>query len=158
MKTCFKCGQTKPLSEFYAHKEMLDGHLNKCKECTKRDVSTHRKEHPHACLQTRIRTHQKRPSKASARRVVEAALAAGVIVKPELCQHCGTVNEDHRQWKLHAHHDDHSQPLDVKFLCPSCHAKADAHKWERVPCPECGRALPRNMMERHRASHVSERV
>lgn len=37
-KICFKCGRELPLSSFYKHPQMGDGHLNKCKDCTRKDV------------------------------------------------------------------------------------------------------------------------
>lgn len=37
-KKCFKCKEILSLDNFYTHPEMLDGHVNKCKECNKHDV------------------------------------------------------------------------------------------------------------------------
>lgn len=36
-KICFKCNIDKDISEYYKHKGMGDGHLGKCKECTRKD-------------------------------------------------------------------------------------------------------------------------
>ena len=41
-KRCKDCLITQPLSEYYKHKQMADGHLNKCKSCVKGRVSSHR--------------------------------------------------------------------------------------------------------------------
>ena len=37
MKKCFKCNIEKPIEDFYPHPRMTDGHLGKCKDCTKKD-------------------------------------------------------------------------------------------------------------------------
>lgn len=42
MKPCIRCGESKPISEFYVHKMMADGHLNKCKSCCRSDAIANR--------------------------------------------------------------------------------------------------------------------
>ena len=36
MKPCIICKEIKPIDDFYAQKGMKDGHLNKCKDCCKK--------------------------------------------------------------------------------------------------------------------------
>lgn len=49
MKTCFKCKTAKPLQDYYKHPQMKDGHLNKCKSCTKKDNKVSNGIHKRIC-------------------------------------------------------------------------------------------------------------
>lgn len=37
-KVCFKCNKEKVITDFYKHKRMADGHLNKCSSCCKKEA------------------------------------------------------------------------------------------------------------------------
>lgn len=145
-KQCFKCGAVKPLTEFYKHKAMADGHLNKCKECNKKDVknnykknigyykeydrirdqSTKRIELKKRYLQTEEgrKSAQKYKEKwandnvikRSANIIVGNAVREGRIIKPDNCQQCGIKHE-----RIHGHHDNYDYPMVVRWLCPKCH-------------------------------------
>jgi len=61
-KICFKCGVEKELTEYYAHKQMGDGHLNKCKDCARKDVDEREKKlrtDPNWVEKEKIRSREK---------------------------------------------------------------------------------------------------
>jgi hypothetical protein len=142
MKACFKCGLIKPLSEFYTHPRMADGHLNKCKACTRRDtaerverlsltdiawVERELERHRHKSRsyrdQGRAKTNPVAASRWDARNKhkkrahskVNAAIRSGAL-KRLPCEVCGAGNAQ-------AHHDDYSKPLNVAWLCVKHHAE-----------------------------------
>lgn len=130
MKTCFKCNELKPFSDFYKHSAMTDGYLNKCKVCTKSDVNKHRSvniekiraydreraKHPDRIKsnveQTKMwRSQDKRRSYAHSQ--VSQAIKKGTLIKIP-CERCGCEQSL-------AHHEDYDKPLDVVWLCQPCH-------------------------------------
>lgn len=132
MKKCFKCGQVKELSEFYAHSQMKDGHVNKCIECNKKDVMLHREKNierireydrergklPHRKEMGKkvlIKYRKEHPLRNRANYRAEKAIKEGTINKPDKCEICG------KEVKLLAHHKDYTLPLDVMFVCQPCH-------------------------------------
>ncbi len=133
-KECFKCKIVKPLDEFYKHQQMADGHLNKCKKCTKNDVSKHRSENiekireydrsrsnlPHRIqLRKEIgrRWEKNHPDRKKAQQILRKAVNNGFI-KKQPCWVCGENAE--------AHHPDYSSPLDVVWLCSPHHKQTHA--------------------------------
>ena len=151
MKTCRECKIEKPLSEFYKHSSMLDGHLNKCIDCVKGRVLKHRelnlekireydKERNNDPKRIKARkeysmtdegkkAHQKAnsayreryPMKRAAHTITRNYIRDGKLIKKCNCSVC---NSD---VKIEAHHDDYTKPLDVRWLCEKCHKEWHRH-------------------------------
>jgi len=129
-KECFKCKAVKPLEEFYKHPAMGDGHVNKCKECNKNDVTANRNKNIE-----RIRAYDRERGKipgrikanteitrawrsedkrrSSAHVAVARAIRNGSLFRLP-CSRCA-------EEKSLAHHEDYDKPLEVIWLCQPCH-------------------------------------
>jgi len=131
-KECFKCKTIKPLEEFYKHSKMADGHVNKCKECNKNDVTSHRNKNLEK-VREYDRARGKIPERIKAQAeitrawraedsrrnvahsIVAKAVRSGTLVR-QPCVRCG-------ESKVIAHHEDYDNPLVVMWLCQPCHKK-----------------------------------
>jgi hypothetical protein len=125
-KVCFKCEAELPIVNFYKHPRMTDGHLGKCKACTRYDVRENRKhraeyyreyDRQRSKLPERIAaiaaSGRKDVIKRKARIALQNAVARGKV-KRQPCEQCGNPKSD-------AHHPDYTKPLDVMWLCRKHH-------------------------------------
>ena len=150
-KACFKCGASKPLSNFYKHSKMKDGHVNKCKECNKKDVAENRQSKHAYYIQydrNRGRDHESGRYKETCIRnkLPEIVKKRGLINKKNKllyplkskARHC--VSNSIRDGKLErpanceycgvsckprAHHSSYDEDmfLAVTWLCTKCHGE-----------------------------------
>lgn len=133
---CGRCGEFFPVEGFYRNKRTLLGITSECRKChcqtsiksrdkdSARDanrvhMAKARRQDPER-FRERERAYSRkrvRNDRVAARQELNYAVRSGRVAKPDYCATCGS------NAKLTAHHDDYSKPLDVRWLCYSCHGK-----------------------------------
>ncbi len=148
LKTCSRCKLKKPLSDFGIQKRRNRSQYPRsiCKPCgvikarewttanperrrlnVRRSAEGRRELHNQECRAYYARHSERRmqslqdywkrnPEKRAERHAVAYALVTGKLTR-QPCAHCGA------EGRVHAHHHDYSQPLDVTWLCSLCHGK-----------------------------------
>ena len=149
-KICTKCDSLRPLKSFHKDRRTRDGRRSACRECVKgydipyrvtnrdrlnaqsaaryvanRDRALARgrayyaatKEHRRVIAAARYAAH---PERTKARQAVRTAINAGRMQR-EPCEVCAAGPAE-------AHHDDYGKPLDIRWLCRSCHTAHHKHK------------------------------
>ena len=126
MPACKKCNRTDPES-FYPYQQ------NECKTCTRNRVKANRQERidyyrefdrnrsndPSRKIAFSAKTKRLRSTVKGmqhAHNAVNRAIKTGELTRPSTCSRCPADKN------IQAHHDDHTRPLDVMWLCPVCHA------------------------------------
>ena len=118
MIACRCCKAIKTESEYHRSARDKSGRKTICKICAAKAGKEYKKTNGNnASLEARARTlrnwRHNNPEKATAHEKVHYAIKKGRIIKSE-CEICGEV-------KAHAHHDDYSKPLEVRWLCRTHH-------------------------------------
>lgn len=119
-KACRRCGIAKPPSAFYAHPTSQDRRFSRCIECT-RALCVARYQRDPARVKAIVRAdHERHPTHRTARQQLNAAVSRGRLTKPADCEDCGRAFPSRL---IHGHHEDYARPLDVVWLCATCHGQ-----------------------------------
>lgn len=124
-KSCSKCSKEKPLEEFDREGKVPDGRRAECMACRsvrhakyRKGPDYHRewrKKNAEKVLSYRRAMRKRNPEHFRARGIVQNAINRGRLVRPDSCGLC--MNG----CKPEAHHKDYGKPLEVDWLCRSCH-------------------------------------
>jgi len=125
-KYCPKCKKTKPISDFYEHPFMKDGHAKLCGFCytddsceyyglnkDKIDARGYKRMQLDSVKDRRNARQRANKEGNRARRAIGRAIELGEIERG-VCEVCGVSD-------THGHHEDYSQQLSVNWLCHQHH-------------------------------------
>lgn len=125
-KRCRVCDVEKPLDAFNRYRRSPDGHDSLCRDCNRARQREYREKNPHKKQEWveknrerygETRRRQRRdPKKREAHRRVQYAVEVGRLVKSESCEGCGAAG-----CRIEGHHHDYDKPLEVRWLCSTCH-------------------------------------
>jgi hypothetical protein len=135
-KTCSKCKQSKPLSEFRKNPNHKDKRQSQCKFCQKQCDKLYRQTEDYKKSQRQYqkskkgkivrfqigqRTRKKYPERIKARHFVNHAIEKDELKSPNKfkCVYCGKQAEQYHHW--HGYEPEHW--LDVVPSCRSCDRK-----------------------------------
>jgi hypothetical protein len=102
------------------------------KKNRKKRVQQHaawKKANPKRWRTLQIRYKKNNPEKVIARHRLNRVIREQGMPKPDICSSC---NEKFDNDDLHGHHEDHSRPLEVQWLCRWCHAKLHRERKEKM--------------------------
>lgn len=146
-RACRRCGEDKPIEQFTKAQRCKFGRAHTCRACTaaiaqewaeknraqSREIkrkwrsnnpqkqrtseASYRDSHRDD-IRARSRNYEKKNlDKKRCHKMVHYAIDRGRMVRPTSCPKCG------KQKDIHAHHEDYSKPLEVQWLCSTCHVR-----------------------------------
>lgn len=132
-KTCPKCGESKPLEQFYKYSSSKDGLQSYCGVCARARVCQWNRDNPGRSSLRRQQRRKNNPDRmrkldtkhkarhrkrhrdrAVARQMITTRLQNGGLT-PDPCTVCSTTEN------IQSHHPDYSKPLEVVWLCKKHH-------------------------------------
>jgi len=119
---CTRCGRWLPKESFYKDTRLDKGWgiRGRCKECSQAAMREYA-QRPAVQVKERARSLVRgKTLKHKCRVMVHDALKTGRLIRPKFCPVCGYPDTVKR---IEAHHDDYFRPLEVKWMCVTCHRK-----------------------------------
>lgn len=95
-----------------------------CNTCTSARIKSYYQQNKRSFRAMLYRSMVKHKEKQKARHALYRAIRLGVIHRPANCEEC------EKKCKPHGHHEDYSKPLEVNWLCTTCHS--ERHKEHRA--------------------------